>query len=299
MIEIKVGLETKVGTIELRTTDNYLYSEDIDIGKIKLELESGNENLSYKIVPLSIAGIYEAYVTLKEINFGNMKLTFDDVEIKQFYLSTGGTTMACYLVLEKPELFNLTVEQDPREHYYDYLGDFIEGHLEFNFFILNTFYHKLTNEDYQNNYVDIYSLQFGNDAANFFTCKYNTTIEAYVFRDNINFTSGKYTWIFFMRDASCNNHYYITYDRGRVQSSISIENSYFTLLKNEVNISEYSYVDVFLKDINNNFMGITSGKLEELKNNIIVKAIDTDTKKVYTFDHNQITDQYAIRFQDK
>ena len=46
-------------------------------------------------------------------------------------------------------------------------------------------------------------------------------------------------------------------------------------------------------------MGITSGKLEELKHNITVKAIETNTKKFYSFDYIQITDQYAIRFQDK
>ena len=227
-----------------------------------------------------------------------MKLTVDGVEIRKFY-SSASKSDACYLVFQKPEYFTLVNEPEPREHYYDYSGDYIEGNLHFSFFILDRFHNNMTNEYYHDNYAEIYCLQYGTDTTRYFTCKYNKTLQAYEFRDKLDFQSKKFTWVFHMRDSSCNHKYYINYDQGKVQSSISLENSYYTLLKNEVNINEYAYVDVFLKDGNNNFMGVNNGKLDELKPYITVKATDTDTNKVYTFDYNQITGQYAIRFQDK
>ena len=43
-------------------------------------------------------------------------------------------------------------------------------------------------------------------------------------------------------------------------------------------------------------MGITSSKLEELKYSIVIKAKDTKTNQIYTYQIRQITSKYAIRF---
>ena len=99
-----------------------------------------------------------------------------------------------------------------------------------------------------------------------------------------------------MRDSRCNNKYYIKYDQSRIKKSLSLDYSYYNLLYTNININDYAYVDVFLKDGNQAFMGITEGKLNELKSNVVVKAKDTSTNKVYTFDFAQITSQYSIRF---
>jgi len=297
-VEFGVGQEKKLGTLELRTNDKYLYNYDIGKDQITLELEKGNEKLSYRIVPLSIAGTYEIYATIKDTNWSNMKLKVKGQEIKTFWTSTG-TSLACYLVFQHPEYFTLASEPEPREHYYDYSGDYIDGNLHFSFFILDRYYNNMTAELYQDNFADIYSLQYGQDYSKYFTCLYNKSLEAYEFRDKLNFQSKKYTWVFFMRDGNCNHKYYITYDQGRVQSSFSLLHSYYTLLQNEININEYSYVDVFLKDGNNNFMGVTSGKLEELKQYVTVTAKDPDTNKEFTYELDQITSSYSIRFKHK
>lgn len=44
-------------------------------------------------------------------------------------------------------------------------------------------------------------------------------------------------------------------------------------------------------------MGLTSGKLEELKGNVEVKGLKSDGTVAFTLYYNQITSSYAIRYQ--
>ena len=295
-LNLIINSEEKIATIELRTGDYNLYNYDIGKSNIKIELESSG-SMSYRIVPLSIAGTYEVYVTLKKAYNGRIRLLIKG-QIVRYGGTYAGEAEACYLKFKEPELFNHTGTEF-KEHYYEYLGDFPEGgNFEYFFTIYDRNWNLLTRPDYFSNFADIYSHQFGNDVTKF-SIGYNTAEKAFYFRDKLDFESKIYTWIFFMRDGTCNNKYYITYDQSRIITSVSISYSYYKLLYNNLNINEYAYVDVFLKDGNNAFMGITDGKLEDLRTNVRFEAKDTKTNQIYPFEFNQITNSYAIRFRMK
>ena len=292
--EFLIGVEQKLASFYLRTTDNNLYNKFIDKKDIKVELTSTGD-LDYKIVQLSIAGTYEVYVTLKSIYYGNIKLIIKGHELRSVY-SQATYPEACTLQFKVPEYFELIDEPEPREHYYEYKGSFVGNNLEFFFFVLDINNNNLTRPNYFDDYADIECKQFGRDLTKF-TISYNQTAEAYQFRDKIPFDSRIYTWSFHMRDHRCNHKYYISYDQSKIKLQVSITASYFNLLKNNININEYAYVDVYLKDGNNAFMGITDGKLQDLKKYIKVQARDRNTNIIYDFEFTQITSQYAIRFQ--
>ena len=115
-----------------------------------------------------------------------------------------------------------------------------------------------------------------------FNVWYNSTAISFQFNDKFNFDSKKYTWVFFMRDFTCNNKYYITYDSSRMKST------YYNLLKNDLYVNEYSYVDVYLKENNDQFVGI-NGNLNELKDHVRVKGTDTTTSEEFAYKFDQIT----------
>ena len=292
--EFLVGIEQKIASFYLRTTDYNLYNKFINKNDIQVEFTS-SVDFTKRVVELSIAGTYEVYVTLKSEYNGNIKLIIQGHELRSVY-SHAAKPEACYLEFKVPEYFELSNEPEPREHYYEYKGGFADNNLEFFFYVLDKDHHNLTKSNYYDNHANIYSLQYGEDKR-LFTISYNKTAKAYQFRDKLDFQNGIYTWCFFMQDNSCNHKYYVKYDQSRIKLQVSVTASYFNLLKNNLNINEYAYADVFLKDGNNAFMGITDGKLEELKKDIKVKARDRNTNKVYEFNFNQITSQYAIRFQ--
>ena len=292
--EFLIGIEQKLASFYLRTTDFNLYNKFINKNDIKVEL-TGSGQLSYRVVQLSIAGTYEVYVTLKSEYYGNIKLIIQNHELRNVY-SHAAKPEACYLEFKVPGYFELFNEPEPREHYYEYKGDFTDNNLEFFFYVLDRNRHNLTKSNYYDNHANIYSLQYGEDNRKF-TISYNNTAKAYQFRDKLDFQNGIYTWCFFMQDNNCNHKYYVRYDQSRIKLQVSITASYFNLLKNNLNINEYAYVDVFLKDGNNAFMGITDGKLQELQKDIKVQARDRNTNIVYTFNFTQITNQYGMRFQ--
>ena len=292
-LNLIIGSEEKIATIVLRTTDWNLYNYDIGKSNIKVVLEGSGSSISTRVVPLTIAGTYEVYVTLKSAYNGNIKLTIKGEVIRTAY-TYAGEAEACYLQFKEPDLFK-HLSDDFKEHYYEYLGDFADGgNFEYLFTIYDRNWNILTKPNYFSNFADIYCLQYGNDLTKF-TVNYNYNEGAFYFRDKLDFQSQKYTWVFFMRDGTCNNKYYITYDQARIKISVSIGYSYYRLLKNDLNINEYAYVDVFLKDGNNAFMGITQGKLDEIKDNVKVEAKDIKTNQVYQFEFSQITSNYAIK----
>ena len=292
--EFLIGVEQKIASFYLRTTDSNLYNKFINQDDIKVELTNSG-SFSYRVNKLTIAGTYEVYVTFKAEYSGNIKLIIQGYELRSVY-SHAAKPEACYLQFKVPEYFELVKEPESREHYYDYKGDFSGNNLEFYFFVLDINYNNLTKSDYYENNAAIQSEQYGADTR-LYTISYNKTAKAYQFRDKLDFNGGKYGWSFHMRDYRCNHKYYVYYNQSNIKLQVSVTASYFNLLKNNININEYAYVDVFLKDGNNAFMGITDGKLQELKKNIIVQARDINTNKVYNFEFNQITSQYAIRFQ--
>ena len=293
-IEFSMGVEKKLNTLVLKTNDNNLYNYDIGKKNIKVELTNSG-TLSYRVVPLSIAGTYEIYATISSQYWGNIKLTVEGNELANYYVYSS-ESQACYLQYQKPELFEFTSLPEPREHYYDYIGDYVDGNLEFFFFVLDKNYKNLTKDNIFDNNVDIYCLQYGADTRKY-TISYNKTAKAYQFRDKLDFANQQYTWVFHMRDGTCNHKYYVKYDQSRIKKTVSLEYSYYNLLKNDININEYGFVDVYLKDGNNAFMGITEGKLNEIKGNVQVTAIDQSTKKSFNLEFAQITSNYAIRFQ--
>ena len=289
------GAERKIGKIELKTTDFYLYNYDIGKEKIEYLLDPKSPNITFRIVPLSIEGTYDVYAKATGPYEGYLTVQVAGVPIKKTYINTQ-PSLACYLEFKNPELFK-HLGDDFKEHYYEYLGDFVDGNLQFFFIIKDKFNNTIIKEDYFSTYADIYSEQYGNDETRF-KVGYNWDEESYQFRDNLPFETRKYSWVFFMRDHTCNNKYYIRYDGAKRGTPISIEKSYYTLLKNEINVDEYGYVDVFYKDKNDQFLGLQEGKLEEIKDKTTVTATDKNGKEVkLVFD--SITSAYAIRFKQK
>ena len=288
------GAETKIAKIELRTSDYNLYNYDIGKSNIKFTLE-GSGNISFRVEALSIKGVYEIYATAYSDYWGNIIIKVKNVEIGRRY-SSAQQALACYLNFTNPELFRY-LRTESRDHYYEYLGDFVDGNFQYWFTVLDKYKNVIVKSDYFSTFADIYSHQYGNDERKF-SIFYNTEKKAFEFRDKLEFNSGKYTWVFFMRDSTCNNKYLITYDQARIITSVAVSASYYNLLNTYININEYSYVEVFLKDGTNAFIGLTDGRLEEIKGNVVVKAKDTNTNQIYEYQFEQITSNYAIRFKN-
>ena len=85
-----------------------------------------------------------------------------------------------------------------------------------------------------------------------------------------------------MRDFMYNNKYYIIYDNSRMKST------YYSLLKNDLYINEYSYVNVYLKENNDQFVGINVN-LNELKDHVKFKGTDTIASEEFAYEFDQIT----------
>ena len=284
--------EIKLGKLELRTNDGYLYNYDIGKDNIKVLLDNDRQ-ANYRVVPLSVAGTYDVYATIDRGYSGQVKVLVKDkvVGIASAYTSQGE---ACYLKFNEPELFE-HIEDRHQEHFYEYVGECPDGNLEYFFTILDRYYNTILKSDYFDTFADIYSHSYGNDMDKF-AVGFNTSVMSFQFRDVLQFVTKRYTWVFFMRDGTCNNKYYITYDGTKRRSTFSLKYSYYTLLQNEVYVEEYSYVDVFLKDSSNAFMG-TNNNLNDLKEFVIVKALDPETNEEFVYDFDQVTGNYGIRFK--
>ena len=293
-LEFLIGSsERKIGTLILKTTDYLLYNTDIGKEKIQYILEPQSNAITFRVVPLSIEGTYDIYGNSTDSYSGTLHVLVDGVEIRKQYIYSQ-PSLACFLEFKEPEKFKHLGDQF-KEHYYEYLGDFVEGNLLFYFKIKDKYGNYIVKEDYFSAYADIYSEQYGNDITRF-NVGYSYNDESYKFRDNLPFESRKYSWVFFMRDSSCNNKYYIKYDGMRGSSTpVDLEKSYYVLLNSEINVNEYGYVDVYYKDTNDQFLGLQDGKLEEIKDKTVVAATNNGKEIVLEFD--SITSGYAIRYK--
>ena len=298
-LELLIGSERKIAKIELKTTDYYLYNYK---KTVKYILNPQSNAIQFRIVPLSIDGTYDVYATAYDTYYGNVETYVENDLIRTTYISAQ-PSLACTLeFLHEEDFEQVEGPGDYREHYYDYKGEFIDGNLQFYFKIRDKFGNEIIKDNYFDTYADIYSLQFGNNDYKLMTVKFDKPVEgtengAFNFRDDLPFETRKFTWVFFMRDSSCNNKYYIMYDGMRGGSSVDSEKSYYTLLKNEIKLKEYAYVDVFLKDTNDQFLGLQSGKLDELRNKVTVSAKNDDSNESINLEFDSITSNYAIRFK--
>ena len=69
----------------------------------------------------------------------------------------------------------------------------------------------------------------------------------------------------------------------RTHFLVGLGSALFMVLSNE-----YSYVDVYLKENNDQFVGI-NGNLNELKDHVRVKGTDTTTSEEFAYEFEQIT----------
>jgi hypothetical protein len=80
-VQIKAdGSSQKIGTIELKTTDNNLYNYKIDVNRIKASL-TATSNVSFEIKALCIAGTYEIWAKSSVEYKGEYKITIDGKEV--------------------------------------------------------------------------------------------------------------------------------------------------------------------------------------------------------------------------
>ena len=288
----KDGKEMKIGKVILRTTDNYLYNYDIGKDNVNLVFD-GNGNVKFRVEPLSIQGVYQLYATATGDFSGNIIIKVKGEEIGKRWASAG-ESLACYLEFLEPEKFKYLYSQF-KDHFYEYIGDCPDGNLLYWFSMLDRYNNTIINTDYYQAFADIYSLQYGGDTRKYTV--FNQEIEYYEFRDKLQFCNKQFTWVFFMRDSTCNNKYYITYDASRIQTSVSIQFSYYNVLNTNIFVNQYSYVEVFLKDGTNTFMGTIDGKLDEIRGNIVVKGKEIYSEEEVVYEFDQITSNYGIRFK--
>ena len=298
-LDFLIGAERKIAKLELQTKDYYLYNTDIGKDNIQYYLDEPSSNaISFRVVPLSVDGTYDIYGKATDSYQGFLVVKVNGIQIRKQYVSAQ-PSLACYLEFKEPDLFKLIRNENDKEIHYEYLGDFVEGNLLFYFKIKDKYGNYIVKEDYFSAFADIYSEQFGNGVdrgKDIFTVGYSHEIDFYKFRDKLPFENRQFSWVFFMRDSSCNRKYYITYDGMRGNSSpVSLEKSYYTLKNNEININQYAYVEVFYKDANGQFLGLQEGKLEEIKDKTIVLA--TNTGNNIKLEYDSITNGYAIRYK--
>ena len=286
--------EKKFAKLELSTIDSYLYNYDIGKENIELLLDNGSKNITFRVVPLSIEGTYDLYGKAVGDYQGYLYIKVKGQEVKRIPINA--KREACYLEFKHPELFTY-LGTDFKEHYYRYIGPFYNGSFEFLFKILDKNRKEIKQEDYFSTYADIYSHQYGNDITKFFVW-FNHSEDMFDFRDNLPYADEELTWVFFMREHTCNNKYYINYDGLKGGPPLALNNSYYSLLKNQINVQEYGYVDVIYKDIIDRLYGLQDGKLEEMKKFTEVRGKSADGKEII-FEFDTITKNHAIRYKYK
>ena len=284
--------EKKIAKIELKTTDNYLYNYYIGKGNIHYNLSPSTSSITFRIVPLSILGTYEVYAKSTADYKGTLTVKINSVTIKTLDIVSKASS-ACILEFKDSSLFK-AISSSGKNYYYNYTGTFKNGNLDFYFKMKDKYGNYIKETDYFSASASLTSENFKVDSSKY-TIIYNTGVGAYQFTDNLPFQNMQYSWGFSMNDKSCNNKYYIRYDGLRGGKPVSLEYSYFNLLDDEININEIAYVDVFYKDINNEFMGLQKGELEKLKPLTTVKGNQNNV--TIKFDFDSITSKYALRYK--
>lgn len=116
--EILGPYKHQLGTIELRTTDNYLYNKEIDLNDFFQFIFDKVVNSSFKINPRIISGIYDIDLTLNELYNGSLTIMFKGNKIKTINITSLEKNDACYAEFEEPNLLPFIFSPEPREYYY-------------------------------------------------------------------------------------------------------------------------------------------------------------------------------------
>jgi hypothetical protein len=283
-----------LGTIVLSTIDYYLYNYDIGVDNIKFYPHPYNDNIEFRLVPLSIEGTYDVYVYSSQNHYGTIELIINDKSVKNFTF-VSEPPKACYLNFRNYEgNYNYTISEG-KEKYYEYIGDFDEGNLLIGFELYDKNYILIENADYFITYSDIASEEYGAD-TNYYSIIYDPNEKYYIFRDNIPYSDYQRGWSFTMRDSTCNNIYFVRYDGRRGGSPLDVDQSYYTLLNTEIYIKNEAFVDVIYKDKNGQLLGLQGNKLSSVRENTTVTAVYNEEYSV-TLDYYETTSNYALRYK--
>ena len=285
--------EYKIGSLILQTKDNNLYNYEIGTSNIKFELNPPESNVILRLVPQTIEGIYYVYAKSTKDYEGKATLYINDINIKVITLISE-TPKACYLEPENSGKTFEFVETIGKEIYYQYVGGFDNGNLAISFELLDKYKQVIESKDYFTKYPDISSEKYGSD-TNYFSVSYEEKNKKFNFRDNLPYEKIQHGWVFYMRDPSCNYKYYIRYDGSKGGSPLTISNSYFKLLNNEIYINNEAFVSVIYKDQNNQLIGLQGDKLDSAKAKTVVKAKNREGNEVIL---NYVsTSNYELRYK--
>ena len=291
-IETKnLNKEIKIGTFELRTADSYLYNYDIGIENIKV-IFGNSGNFNYRIESLAIIGTYEIFVNFTTIYNGNIRIRIKSYEISKGYRLTVTSYDYYYIEFKYSEDFKL-IKNEENEFFYEYNCDYFFENIFFQFKLLAENKVLISIDDYYINYAEIYYIIDGSlyNDKNKYEITYNENESYYTFCDKLKNGNNNYTWLIYFKGGYKQSKYYISYNKQINNKRVSQQYSYFEIVNNEIDINNYAYVDVYLKDTEDQFIRISESKLYELKDKIIVKSGES------IFDYKQITSNYAIRYK--
>ena len=291
------GKSVKIGTIELRTKDGYLYNYDKGTDKLSITLTSTGD-VKFTIQKTYIAGVYEIYAYSSTEYTGGFTVSYEKTVISTQKITV--QQIYAYKMSFRYSQYFKEVKSEGNEHWYQYTGEFTNGNLGFEFQLYDEGNGAINKEEYFNKYAEIYYIDENgqtHSGSGYYEITYEKSGYYYKFVDKFKYESKKYTWVFYFKEGNNQVKYYISYDQAQINQQISVEKSYFKIVTQEVAVNSYVTVDVFLKDGNDAYMGLTSGKLEELKGNVEVKGLKSDGTVAFTLYYNQITSSYAIRYQ--
>ena len=187
-------------------------------------------------------------------------------------------------------------------HYYNYKGEFTGQNLGFEFQLPGDGGNGalIDNAEYFDKNVEVtYIDENGqtHSGKGYYEIVYDKNTKTYKFVDKFKYEGKTYTWVFHFNKGSNQTKYFITYDQKKIKQQISVQNSYFKIVTSEVKINSYVTVDVFLVDGNGSAMDQT--KMNELKGNVVVKAVYSDGREAFRFNYYQTTTQNSLRFQNQ
>ena len=299
-VQIKTdGSYQKIGKIELRTTDGYLYNYKYDVNQIKVGLTVTGE-VKFEIREFYILGIYEIWAKSTVEYSGEYTITIGTTVVHREKI-TAEQTYAKEMRFTHSEYFENT-KNEGSSHYYNYKGEFTGQNLGFEFQLpgdgANGGY--IDKADYFDKNVEIsYIDEKGvtHSGKGYYEIVYDKNTKTYKFVDKFKYESKTYTWVFHFNKGSNQSKYYITYDQKQIKQQISVQNSYFKIVTTEVKINSYVTIDVYLVDGNGSAMDQT--KINELRGNVVVKAVYSDGREAFRFNYYQTTTQNSIRYQNK
>ena len=289
------GDEVKLGSIILTTTDDNLYNYDIGKSKIQFNLQPTNDDIKFRVVPLSIEGTYDIYANSTQNYDGKVELIINDKNIKDFNIKSEPPE-ACYLsLINLDQKFNCEPTIN-KETYCNYTGEFTDGNLLISFYLKDKKNNTIDDKDYFNKYNDDIKSEDFEKSTDYYSITYNPENKSFSFRDDIPYSETQHGWVFTMRESTCKNIYYIRYDGKNGGSPLNISQSYFTLLNTEININNDEYVDVIYKDKKGQFYGLQGDKLNEIQTKTKVEANNSKGKS-FKFNYYQTTSNYALRYK--